>query len=271
MFKEYVRKNYRQCCTKEDFFNIRRDLQNYENYENYGKEAFQEELNSLSIKPNALANIVLGKSREKYVDYGKFILSVDRYDSNHYLLIPKDLKYLNALTLKFEDIHMLDEMKKLIYKYLGNNYLMFFHCYPFNSIHTLHLHVIREDLYIDKKNNLKIDDVIYILENENLIILGIMDTYEKILSEWFDNNKLTMLHIYIASLICIEHSKITKDKTKYIPMSLEIVLNYLVKNQKIDNKQTILDYLESEKDTMEPIREILFTIAKNNYLLQKRF
>lgn len=160
MFKDYIKENYKECCNRETFFKIRRDL------ENYDKEKFQKELVLLSYKNNPLAKIVLGTSREKYVDYGKYILTQDRYDGKHYLMIPKDLKYFNVLTLKKEDVVMLNEMKNLVFKHLSSDNILFFHCYPYNSIHTLHLHIVHKDFYMEKNNNILIDDVIYVLENE---------------------------------------------------------------------------------------------------------
>ena len=264
MFKEIIRKNYNECRTKEDFFKIRQDLKNY----TYKK--FRSEFDSLIFKYNPLANIVLGKSREKFViDFGKFMLTVDRYDANHYLMIPKDLTYFNVLTLTKEDIPMLLEMKRLTEKHLGDDNVLFFHCYPFNSIHTLHMHIINQKFYIDKRNNLKIDDVIYVLENENIMLFDNKNS-EEILENWFSNSKLSIVNMYIAALILIEQSNITEDKKEYIDSSLNIVLDFLLKTHRIENKEIILEYIEKERENLEGLREILFTITKNPSLLQKQ-
>jgi len=158
MFAKYIKEKYKDCYTKETFYNIRKDL------EKHDKELFSKELEFLNERYNPLANIVLNKSRDKYVDYGNFILTQDKYNKMHFLLIPKNLSYFNVLTLKKEDIVMLNEMKKLIFKHLGTDYILYFHCYPYNSIHTLHMHVVHKNSYIFKNNNLMIDDVIYVLE-----------------------------------------------------------------------------------------------------------
>lgn len=160
MIKTLLREKYKQCCTREDFFNMRQELKNC------NLEVFEKEMDMLKLKSNPLAKIVLGKSLEKYVDFGKLILTVDKFDKTHYLLIPKDLSYFNVLTLKKEDIPLLQDMKAIIKKHVGEDYVLFFHCYPYNSIHTLHLHVIQKEYYVFRNNNLNIEDVIFVLENE---------------------------------------------------------------------------------------------------------
>ena len=116
MFKEHVRKNYRECCSKEDYFNIRRDFAAYKKEK---PEEWKKEFDSLIYKPNPFAKIILGTSREKYTNFGKLILTQDKFNLNHYLLIPNDLKYFNALTWQKEDIPLLLEMRRLVNKYMS--------------------------------------------------------------------------------------------------------------------------------------------------------
>ncbi len=164
MIKALLREKYKQCCTRNDFFNMRQELKNF------NLDVFEKEMDMLKLKSNPLAKIVLGRSMEKSVDFGKLILTVDRYDKNHYLLIPKDLSYFNVLTMKKEDVQLLQDMKAIVKKHVGEDYVLFFHCYPYNSLHTLHLHVIQKAHYVFRNNDLDIEDVIFVLENEENFI-----------------------------------------------------------------------------------------------------
>ena len=163
MFKTFVRNNYKEICSRKNFLEIRSDLKKFD---------FEEELALLKKRNNPLIKIVQGKSTERYVDFGNLILTVDKFDKNHFLLIPKDLSYFNVLNMTAADIPLLEEMKNIVRKHVendGQNYVLFFHCYPFNSIHTLHLHILKTEEYVPKNNNLLIDDVIYVLKNEQIL------------------------------------------------------------------------------------------------------
>ena len=165
MFKTFVRNKYKEICSRKNFLEIRADLKNFE-FE------FEEELNLLKKRRNPLVNIVQGKSTDKYVDFGKLILTVDKYDKNHFLLIPKDLSYFNVLNMSAADIPFLQDMKNIVKKHIendGKEYVLFFHSYPFNSIHTLHLHIISSEHYVSKNNNLLLDDVMYVLKHEQIL------------------------------------------------------------------------------------------------------
>lgn len=261
MFKKKIKENYDGCNTRESFLEIRKELKRYD---------FEKELEFLKRKINVFDRMILGKSKDKYVDYGNFILTYDRFDvKQHYLLIPKDISYFNVLTLKKEDIPMLLEMKNLIKENLGEK-VLYFHCYPFNSVQTLHLHAVEEKDYLSRKNNLFIDDVIYVLENENVMNLGIenkIKEYQELVKNWFKNNAFSLLNIYTLSLIIIEQSNSERnDKKDLIPYCIEFILDFV----EIDNKKEILKYYNEEKESLESIGEVFFYIAKNPTLLQKK-
>ena len=261
MFKKKIKEKYDGCNTRESFLKIRRELKNFK---------FEKELEFLKRKFNVFDRMILGNSKDKYIDYGNFILTYDRFDpKDHYLLIPKNTSYFNVLTLKKEDISMLQEMKNIIKEHLGEK-ILYFHCYPFNSVQTLHLHSVDKKNYEDRKNNLFIEDVIYVLENENIMNLGIenkISEYEELVKNWFKNNSFSLLNIYALSLIIIEQSNFEKkDKKDLIPYSINFILEFLEE----DNKKEILQYFNEEKESLECIGDILLYIAKNPNLLQKR-
>lgn len=167
MFRNLIREKYNECCTRENYSKFRMELQIF------GVDKFRKEMETLSHKYNPLSNIILSIERgekiekigEMYMDFGKYILVKDKFADKHYLLIPKDLSHFNILTLGKKDIPMLYEMKDLIIEHLDGKYILFFHCYPYNSIHTLHMHVVQSDFYTQKNNNLILEDVIYVLLN----------------------------------------------------------------------------------------------------------
>lgn len=158
-FKELIREKYKKICSRADFINIRKELRRFD------RRDFEKELNELKQKKNPFLNIIRGNSKEFSLDLGKYILIRDHAD-DHYLLLPKDTSYFNILTLEERDIPMLQEMKDVVNKYLPGNKVLFFHSYPFNSVHTLHMHIVDIDKYRHKNNNMKIDDVIFVLKNE---------------------------------------------------------------------------------------------------------
>jgi hypothetical protein len=183
MFKIFVRNKYKEICTRKNFLEIREDLKNF---------SFNEELTLLKKRNNPLIKIVQGKSNDKYVDFGKLILTVDKFDKNHFLLIPKDLSYFNVLNMSLKDIPLLQDMKSLVSKHVGQDFVLFFHCYPYNSIHTLHLHIVESKFYVPKNNDLLIDDVIYVFQ------------YEEILSSFFSVNSLSSINMKDAVKLCDE-------------------------------------------------------------------
>lgn len=206
MFKTFVRNNYKEICSRKNFLEIREDLKKFD---------FDSELSLLKKRNNPLIKIVEGKSMEKYVDFGKMILTVDKFDKNHFLLIPKDLSYFNVLNMSALDIPLLQEMKNIVKKHVEKDdekYVLFFHCYPFNSIHTLHLHIVKMEHYISKNNNLLLDDVIYVLQ------------HEQILDNFFSVNKISSVNMFLASRLCDEI----------------FLMDYLFAKRKLNKNETLL-------------------------------
>jgi hypothetical protein len=260
MFKRKIKERFKGCYTREDFLKIRRELKNF------GEDNFKKEYNLISSKYNPFIKLILGKTRDNCIDYDDFILTPDRDHKDHYLLLPKDTSYFNILTLTKKDIPMLKNMKEIIINNLGDK-VLFFHCYPFNSIHTIHLHIFEKDTYIHKTNDLNIDDVIFVIENEDILNLNILnneDKYKNIIKDWFKTKDISLLNIYVISLILIEETK-EENKKELIPYALNYILGYLD-----IEKDKILDYYKEEKDTLESIGKILFHVSKNSNLLQKR-
>ena len=201
MFKAIVKKKYNKCCTQIDFLKIRNNFrkltetpettknqetpkkqetsettettENQESSENQEiKRQIYEEIENLQKQRNPFTDIITGNRVEQHFDYGEYILISDKYSKHHYLLIPKDVSYFNVLTLKHKDVYILKNMESIIYNNIGNEYELFFHCYPFNSIHSLHLHIVPKSLYKARRNDLKLSDVVEVLEHENIIIIS---------------------------------------------------------------------------------------------------
>ncbi len=94
-----------------------------------------------------------------------------------YSLTTKDLQWkkFNVISMDRNDIQFLKDMKEA-----GNHYAtkrgwknvgMYFHCFPYNSVQSLHLHVVNLDnkgpaLKYHAHKNLPIDSVIAVLEKE---------------------------------------------------------------------------------------------------------
>jgi len=278
MFKKLIKGKYNGCDNPEDYLKIRLELRDLD---------FSKELDFLKSKLNVFDKMILQRSKDKYIDYGNFILTMDRFDEKeHYLLIPKNISYFNILTLKESDIPMLEEMKILVKEHLGEKKL-FFHCYPFNSVHTLHLHAVDPKNYSHRKNNINIDDVIYVLKNENVLALGIENIEEiyNIIRNWFSENVISLLNIYVLSLIIIKKgkkengvnegnggnvgNKVKKENgenKKLIPYALDLIINFLISENKLDEKEKILEYYREEKETLEAIGNLMINISKNNLL-----
>jgi hypothetical protein len=110
---------------------------------------------------------------------------------NHKFLSPKINIWscFNVLTLGIDDsfdleksIKMLDTMKILALNYTkqklwSSNIGLYFHCYPFNSVQTLHLHIVDLDtigpsFYALQHKNLSLDDIKNVLlEEKNMLHL----------------------------------------------------------------------------------------------------
>ena len=261
MFKKIIRRQFDGCNTTEDYLKIRRILR---------ESDFEKELKALKNKVNVFDKMILGRNKDQFIDYPKFILTRDRFDAKeHYLLIPKNRDYFNILTLQKSDIPMLEEMKQLVSTEISGEKLLYFHCYPFNSVHTLHLHIVDVQDYIPRKNNFFIDDLIYSLQNENQIVLGITNSeeVENIILNWLSEHSISLLNLYVISLIIIKQLDLDK---KLLPYSINFVLDFLLDSGKIDEKEYILEYFKDEKETLESIGDVLTYIAKNPYLLEKK-
>ena len=167
MFKKHIKERFKGCCTREDFLKIRRELKNFD------EEIFKKEYEIISSKYNPFIKLILGKTKDICIDHGDFVLTPDRDHKDHSLLLPKDTSYFNILTMTKKDLPMLKNMKEIIKNNLGEKEL-YFHCYPFNSIHTLHLHIFSKSTYNHRSNDLNIDDAIFVIENENKLSLGIL-------------------------------------------------------------------------------------------------
>lgn len=258
MFKRIIKDNFNGCSTREDYLKIRLELKRF------GEDNFRKELEVMRMKFNPFAKIIAGKGNVRYTDYGDFILTIDKFDnSDHYLLLPKDISYFNVLTLKREDLKMLETMKKIVSKHMGEDNVLFFHCYPFNSIHSIHLHIVKKDVYKPRSNDLTIDDVIYVLENENIMVLNFPDV--SLIDDWFKDNVLSLLNIYIISLILVQ-----KTENTLIDYAIDFVLDYLLKEKKIDGKVHILEYFKEEKETLEDIGKTLLYVARKPELLETK-
>ena len=117
------------------------------------------------------------------VEEGKPLQSMSLH---HEFLIPRDTywKNFNVLTLGIEgnkqelenEVAKLKEMKEIAVKYAtnngwGKNVGLYFHCYPLNSVNTLHLHIVDlcntgPSYEAQNGKNLSIHTVIECLENE---------------------------------------------------------------------------------------------------------
>ena len=260
MFKKTIKERFKGCDSPEQFLKIRRELKNFD------EDDFKQEHNIISSKYNPFIKLILGKTRDRRcVDYGDFVLTPDRDHVDHYLLLPKDTSYFNVLTLTKKDIPMLRKMKEIVRNNLGDK-ILYFHCYPFNSIHTIHLHIFEPVTYNHKSNDLNIDDVIFVIENEDALNLNIIneeEKYKNIIKNWFKDKDISLLNIYVISLILIEETG-QKDKKELIPYALNYVLDYLDVE-----KDKILDYYKEEKETLDSIGTLLFYVSKNPNLLQK--
>lgn len=188
MFRSLVKQNLKKCNNLEDYTKMKSLLHDYgiqkfyNNMENLG--VFKER----KIHPinNPFAQMILGEKRNEFIDYDyydvypnkNFILIDHPSKSCHKFLSPKNLDWetFNVLTLTPSHLPLLKDMKKVANLYAFENSIknfgLFFHCYPFNSVNTLHLHIVNLDVdkkFLNKTNNLKIDDVINYLSSQSQI------------------------------------------------------------------------------------------------------
>ena len=175
-FKEILRnKKITGSSEIEDYIKIRNTLQEY------GLDKFYLEMEKekifingyINTRNNPFAKMILNRSNEKFFECQDFILTSSLHNTYHKLLIPKKLEwyYFNILTLTKEEIPILKRMKFIALTYVLEkrikNYGLYFHCYPFNTVNTLHLHIVdldQEPKFQYNSNNLTLDDTIRALE-----------------------------------------------------------------------------------------------------------
>ena len=178
MFKQRVKNNIQKCNTCRDYIKIRNMLNDY-GIEKFYLESDIFENYHIKTNNNIFAKMIVGECDEekakqfKHIDEN-FILITSPENNSHKLLTPKTLEWetFNILTLGEKHISLLKRMKEIALFYIEENniekYGLFFHCYPFNSINTLHLHIVNLSIEPDfqyNRNNLLLDNVISVLEN----------------------------------------------------------------------------------------------------------
>jgi hypothetical protein len=161
-FEIAVKESLVTCWNKHEYLHIRRMLVEY------GIDKFKSEI---ELRDNHLSLIVSGKHPNKCTDAirsDKFVLiqpPSDTIGDRHKLLCPSD-RYnqcptasddwtiFNVLTLGMTSSTsaklLLDDMERVAMQYTvdygwSKNIALYFHCYPFNSINTLHLHIVDLD------------------------------------------------------------------------------------------------------------------------------
>lgn len=170
MFSDYI--DLKQCSSKGDYIKMREYLKDY------GIDKFYNEMENKNVfKNECLVEIDnpfvkmiknLSNKEQEFIDIGSYILITCNYNKKHKLLTPKrlDWKSFNVLTLDKKDLPMLYEMKELsemiISIFEWKNTCVCFHCFPFNSVQALHLHIVdlSSEPNFHLQNNLSIDDVI---------------------------------------------------------------------------------------------------------------
>jgi hypothetical protein len=91
---------------------------------------------------------------------------------------------------------------------------------------------------------------------------------KEFIEEWFENKNISILNIYVLSLILIEQIYEGKDKSKMVSDYMNLIINILSEKYKIDSK-TVLEEIREEKETLEEIGKLLLEMTKNPKLLQK--
>jgi hypothetical protein len=176
MFRNYALNKMKKCCTIEDYAMIRNLL------DEYGIEKFRFEMeekgifigNTINTKNNAFAEMVLGKKSHQWEEIDEDFILIDSNENiTHKFIVPKMSEWdsFNVLTLSKKHVELLKRMRNIAFlyafEYRIRKFGLYFHCYPFNSVHTLHLHIVdlnTEPEFLNKTNNLKLDDIISYLE-----------------------------------------------------------------------------------------------------------
>lgn len=173
-----IRDKFPKCRTVKEFQSIRNEM------ELYGKERFYQEMEKegafldkiIHFHNNPFGQMMLGKKEEEFIKLGSNYILVDNLENpRHKFLVPRIFSWesFNVLTLDKNHLYLIEEMKEMGIKYGRENKYkelgLFFHCYPYNTVHCLHLHIV--DLFSHpevktKTNNLDIDIVLKVLKND---------------------------------------------------------------------------------------------------------
>ena len=171
MFSKIIRRKFKKCCTVEDFLSVRKEL------EKYGRERFYRDMVSERVFKkkeienfnNPFAQMLCGEKTEQFLEIGDFLLINSLHNKRHKFLTPKTFEWetFNVLTLNEKHVPLIKQMKNIglnyVKKYNYEKYGLYFHCYPFNTVNTLHLHIvdlISEPQFGMKFNNLSIETVL---------------------------------------------------------------------------------------------------------------
>src|SRR5665647_1175052 len=151
MFRLLALNKLKKCCTVEDYRQIKNLL------EEYGIEKFYKEMEKIGIFTNEqinpinnpFAKMVLGKSSDQWEEIDEEFIVIDSNENlTHKFLVPKSLdwEYFNVLTLSKKHVPLLKRMRNTAFLYVFihriRKFGLFFHCYPFNTVHILHLHIV---------------------------------------------------------------------------------------------------------------------------------
>ena len=185
MFRNLIREKMKTCNSLEDYRQIKKLL------EEYGIEKFRQEMEDMKIfkrfeeqgqeevtqinpENNPFAQMLFGKYSNQFEKINKDFILIDSDENlTHKFLVPKILDWdcFNVLTLTKKHLPLLKQIKTLAFLYAFDNAIrkfgLYFHCYPFNTVHMLHLHIVdlnAEPEFLSKINNLKIDDIITYFE-----------------------------------------------------------------------------------------------------------
>jgi hypothetical protein len=209
-FTLLAKSKFPACCTKEQYKLLRKELRQY-GVENFYSEfeadgIFKDGLITSEIKPfNPFARIIAGKMEnpcKETICHDNFVLlrnlpvNDDNWNNSspewvcrasmsqtHKFLSPIDPKWtlFNVLVLGIqskteckEALELIEKMEKIAKQYAQDKCFspgLYFHCYPFNSVQTLHLHILDMDnlgpsFKALNYKNLSLDDVREVLQEE---------------------------------------------------------------------------------------------------------
>ena len=178
-FRQLAKSQVNACNNEREYVRIRALLRGYGFNRFYNemekKKIFQN--GEISNYNNVFAQMLRDPKikRQEYLSMKNFIMITCYRNTDHKLLTPRSLEWdsFNVLTLSKKHLPMLKNMKKIaeswaiIYHYRKPFFC--FHCHPFNSVQTLHLHVVdlaKEPNFYRNRYNLSLDTVIKVIEDE---------------------------------------------------------------------------------------------------------